>query len=191
MSGRDLLTTAGIVIGLLLIIAPALFPIQPVLYHDTTRSVTGNETVLEQHGFEVVAYENLSNRGKELYVGALENDGEYITPIGTGAPEYPYPTPGMLADAESITEYTKSEAVAIKRPATSDLPPADERVYIMDGGEEGAVDEQTRQLKLRYDAMTTRTDRPPLTAIGSIIRLLSVCIGIITVGVGGYRRIRP
>ena len=191
MSRRDLLATASIMVGLLLILAPAFFPIHPVLYHDTTRSVSGNETVLEQHGFEVVAYENLSDRGKELYVGALENDGEYIVPLGTGASEYPYPTPGMLAEAENVTAYTQLEAVAIERPADSNLPPADERAYIMDDGGEDAADEQRRQLTLRYDAMTTRTDRPPQTAIASILRLLAVCIGIITVGVGGYRRIRP
>lgn len=193
-------STALVVCGIALLVAPALFPIQPVLSHDTRRGTVDDRTELEQQGFEIVAYENLSERGQDLYVRTLTNGGEYRVPQGEGAPDFTYHAPGDLDTAESYRERRARRGIIIERPAEADLPPADEPVRAAEDRDEAAeergtadepsVEERRRQIA-RYDLMTTRTARPPLTARSSLVRLLSVVLGVIALGVGGYLRAQP
>lgn len=187
-------------LGIVLLVAPALFPTQPVLYHDTDPGMTMNRSELEEHGATVIAYENLSDRGKELYVATLRNDGEYTVPKGQGADDFRYPTNAELGEVESYEERRRLGQVVIERPADGSLPPADEPVgraeYVAEddnerrGGSNRSVAEIREQIA-RYDAMTTRTGQPDLMATPSLLRFLSGAGGILAIGVGGYVRTRP
>lgn len=200
MIGTPTRSTVLVACGIALVVAPALFPIQPVLSHDTRRGTIDNRTELERQGFEIIAYENLSERGQELYVRTLTNGGEYRVPRGEGAPDFTYHTPGDPDTAESHRERRTRRGVVIERPAEADLPPADEPLRAAEDRHEAAeergtadgpsVEERRRQIA-RYDLMTTRTTRPPLTARSSLARLLSVVLGVLTLGVGGYLRAQP
>lgn len=205
MPRHPTLSTALVVAGIALLVAPVLFPIQPVLYHDTRRGTTDDRAELETRGYEIVAYENLSERGQELYLLTLRNGGEYQAPLGTGAPEFAYPTRGELADVEDYRERETRRSIVVERPPDADLPPPDEPVEIAErrserreqAVEEGerptptaSTAERRRQIA-RYDLLTTRTDRPPLTATASLLRLLSAVGGVLALGTGGYLRSLP
>lgn len=209
-----------VVLGIVLLVGPALFPVQPVLYHDTSDRAIGNATELEAAGITIVAYENLSERGQQLYVASLRADGEYSVPVGAGAPEFAYPTPAELGAVEDYRQRQSMTRIAIERPPDADLPPADEPVQFAEdrvrnererdrrsesdpegdpegertgtpGTETGPTVEEMRQQIARYDLMSTRTDRPPLTASPNLLRLLSAVLGIVAVGTGGYLHSRP
>lgn len=203
-------------LGITLLVAPALFPLQPVLYHDTDPGLPGTRAELEERGYDIVAYENLSARGQALYVRTLREGGEYRVPVGEGAPDFDYPTPGELDEERDYRARRARRRIVIERPDDADLPPADEPVEFADErrdrperrdehddrerGEQrtpepGTPTEQTleerRQLIARYDVMTTRTDRPPLTARSSLVRLASALLGVLGLATGGYRRALP
>lgn len=127
MTRHTTLSSALLVLGVALLIAPILVPIQPVLYHDTDRGTMANRTMLEEQGYEIVSYENLSARGQELYVQSLRADGEYTVPLNEGASDFAYPTLSELGTLENYQDRNRLQTVVIERPLnTTSLPPPDE-----------------------------------------------------------------
>jgi hypothetical protein len=193
---------SGVVValGIVLLVTPAFFPVQQLLFHETRAGTVGNESQLERDGYEIVAYENLSERGKTVYVRALENGGQYAVPVGEGAPEFDY-------SGEDPGARTRPGSVVIERPPdAADLPDADEPVEAVDRARERAREraernpdadvttpdfEERRREIARYDLIETRLDSPPLTASANLVRLLSALGGVLCIGVGGYRAARP
>lgn len=217
---RTTLTRALVLLGVVLLVAPALLPVQPVLYHDTRRGTVDDRADLEAQGYEVVAYENLSARGQELYVTTLRAGGEYYVPLGAGADEFPYPSPSELRDVGDYRERSTLGRIVVKRPTDGELPPADEPLRAAEHFEErgddrgrkrttpgdgeratqrdrerGTADdrsvEERRQQIARYDVVETRTDLPPLEAPAPLMRLLSVVGGVLALGIGGYLGAQP
>lgn len=187
-------------LGIALLVAPALFPVQPVLFHDTDPGTTMNGSQLAEQNVTVVAYEDLSDRGKELYLAALRNGGEYTVPQGQGASDFAYPSNAELREVEDYDERRRMMQVVIERPDDGSLPPADEPVdraeYVAEresereGGSNRSEAEIRAQIA-RYDAMTTRTGQPDLMATPSLLRFLSAAGGVLAIGVGGYVRSKP
>lgn len=211
-------TTANglLVLGITLLVAPTLFPLQPVLYHDTRPGTSSTRAELEERGYDVVAFENLSERGQTLYLRTLRAGGEYRVPVGTGAPDFAYPTPGELDEPEGYRRRSDRHSIVIERPNDSDLPPADEPLVFAEhrreppgerddrsggepadrqtrdpGTETGPTVEERRRQIVRYDVMATRTDGPPLTARSSLLRLVSAVVGVLCLATGGYSRSTP
>lgn len=210
MTLRTHVPTALVLLGVAALVVPALVPVQPKLYHDTRAGVTGNATEIEQQGHEIVAYEDLSDRGQELYRRALRADGEYGVPVGEGASAFPYPTATELAETEDFRERNAMTAIAIERPPDADLPPADEPLDraehrpIQREGPEGVTDgeaertpretasvEDRRRQIARYDLVRTHTGRPEFTALPNLLRFLSVAVGAVAIASGGYLRSLP
>jgi len=197
--GVETLATALLVVGVAMLLLPALFPVQQVLYHETGAGTTANESQLRAQGYTVIGYENLSQRGQEIYVAALRTNGEYTVPAGQGAAEFPYERPANFSE---ITDYQRRRAltsVVIERPSSADLPPADEPremvEYEAEREEAGTMNQtviaQRQQQTARYDMMTVRKGAPDLTASANLLRLGSALVGVLFVGVGGYLRSRP
>ncbi|MFC7193497.1 hypothetical protein ACFQL4_00710 [Halosimplex aquaticum] len=115
------------VLAIVLFTVPAFFPVQPVLVHDTDRSVNAPPEELRQEGYRIVGYENLSSQAQDLYVEALKQDGDYTVPQDQGADEFRYPTRSEARRAYENDNRTALGQVVIKRPADdSGLPRADE-----------------------------------------------------------------
>lgn len=202
MSRNSTLTTALIVAGIALVLAPMLVPIPTVLVHDTRDSTVAGPDELRQRGYTIVAYENLSERGRELYVETLEHGGRYTVSEGEGAPAFDY-SASRGSGAGDGTSRFRAGRIAIERPSDADLPPPDERVddvrYAVEerrqranrtgGSAPTAAD--IRGQSRRYDAMSVRTSKPPLGDPTAIARLVSAALGIVSLGVGGYRRSQP
>jgi hypothetical protein len=192
MIGRNQLALALVALSIALFTTPALAPVQPALYHDTGWGTTANGTQLQERGVPVVAYENLSDRGQELYVKSLKDGGEYRVPLGDGAPDFRYATPGELGNAPNHTARQALESIAIERPEDdSHLPPADEprrEIQEYEDPEAPSVEEQRQrqQAALRYDLMETRTKKPPLGELPQLLRLFAVLGAVLALGVGGY-----
>lgn len=145
-------------LGIVLLIAPALAPVQAMHFHDTRAGTTANGTELETHGVRVIPYEDLSERGQELYVKALENNGEYAVPTGEGAPDdFHYVTDRDSSDNSGPRE-RRPGMIAIERPPDADLPPADEPVRAA----EEALERAEREREARE-----RTGAPPGAERGS------------------------
>lgn len=199
MSDRlDTLGTVLVVAGVAALLLPALFPVQQVLYHETRAGTTANESQLERQGYTVVSYRNLSARGQEIYVAALETGGEYTVPVGEGAAEFPYQRPANSGEIEEYERRRALTSVVIERPDDADLPPPDEPVEAVayEAEErEGSVTrselEQRQQRTARYDLMTVRQGTPPLTASSNLLRLGAALFGVVAIGVGGYLRASP
>ncbi|MFC6755956.1 hypothetical protein ACFQER_03565 [Halomicroarcula sp. GCM10025894] len=51
--------------------------------------------------------------------------------------------------------------------------------------------EQRRQVVAKYDLVTVGQRTPPVTDSGNLLRLGSVLLGTVAIGVGGYLRSRP
>jgi len=220
---RDMADTAGtvlLVVGVAALLVPALFPVQQVLYHERRAGTTADGPELRAEGYTVIEYENLSERGQEIYVAALRSpERAYTVPVGRGAPEFPYHGADDLGDANGRAEFEERQrltSVVIERPDAADLPPADEPVERLDperAPREGeAVEgrettsqtetarsdqpseqqlEQRRQVVATYDLITVGQRTPPVTDSGNLLRLGSVLLGTVAVGVGGYLRSRP
>jgi hypothetical protein len=195
MNRRNQLGSALVVLAIVLFVVPALFPVQPMLTHYTGASTSASPAELEREGFNVVAYENLTDRGQELYVEALEHDGEYRVSNGTGAPAFDYPTDAERRKAyerrenESVEGPVRLGIVVIERPEDdSSLPPSDEHYFERDSGEGGTDtnESQRREMVLRYDEMRTSTEQPPLGATSQLLRLGAVLLAVLSLGVGGY-----
>lgn len=212
----DTATTVLLVVGVAALLVPALFPVQQVLYHDTGAGTTANGSDLEAQGYTVIEYENLSERGQEIYVAALRSpERAYTVPAGEGAPEFPYDGAADIDDATTraaFEERQRRTSVVIERPDDTDLPPPDEPVdriraepprpeqEAASGGEtatrpNGSVRqqrlEQRREAVGKYDLLTVRQGTAPVTDTGTLLRLGSVLFGTVAVGLGGYLRSRP
>jgi len=197
MDRRNQLGTALVVLAAVLFIVPAFFPVQPMLLHDTRDAAVGPPSELESDGYEIVAYENLTDRGQELYVKTLENDGEYRVPQGTGASDFDYLTDEERRQAYENDNRSATRPLVIERPEDDNaLPPADEpaeaaRNRAEDDDNNETDDGQTagerrRQIVLRYDAIETSTEQPPLGSIEQLSRLLAALLAVVSLGVGGY-----
>lgn len=203
MTRRDALSAGLVVLGVALLVGPALVPVQPVLYHDTRPGIEANASQIaemERQGYTVVSYGTLSERGQQLYVRTLRNDGEYTVPVGEGADEFDYPTDADLADAERRVERRRLEMVVVERPPDADLPPPDEQLEAAEflqqryeerrNGTNVSVEELRRQIA-RYDAMEARTGAPPRTSPPVLGRFLAALGGVVALGTGGYLRSLP
>ena len=199
MARKSTLSTALLVAGIVLLIAPALVPIQPTLVHDTTRGTIGNASEIRADGYEIIAYENLSQRGQQLYTQTLRSGGTYSVPVGEGAPDFRYPTPGELGETENYRERNALQGVVIERPSESDLPPPDEDVNAVEpmlehrqrANESEISEAELRRQIGRYDLMMTRTARPPLQQPASLAHLAVAVLGVLAIGTGGYLRSKP
>jgi len=190
MNRRNKLGTALVVLALVLFTVPAVFPVQSMLVHDTRDTVTAPPAELAENDHDIVTYENLSERGQELYVKTLQNDGEYRVPVDEGAPEFRYPNQTERRQAYQGGDPSLARPVVIERPEDdSELPEADERYFGPNPEEENVSDEeqeQRRETIQRYDAMETATEEPPLGATPQLLRLASVLFAVLSLGVGGY-----
>lgn len=117
-----------VVFGIALLLLPALFPVQPVLYHETSPGTMANGSVLEEQGHTIVAYQDLSPRGQEHYLRALRNDGRSFVPQGEGASEFSYLTEGELGETDDYRERMALQTIVVERPPNTSLPPPDEPV---------------------------------------------------------------
>jgi hypothetical protein len=206
-----------VVLGVGLLVAPALAPVQQYRIHETTPETPADRATLEERGVEVIAYENLSDRGQELYRETLRNGGRYAVPVGQGAPDFGYGTDDP-ADGEPESVRRRPGVVAIERPPDADLPPADESERSVERARREAREraeererrtdaddanrtrtrtrttpdtEAIRERVQQYDLMGTRTDTPPLTDSGTLLRLLSVLGAVCCLCIGGYRGSKP
>jgi hypothetical protein len=198
MTLRSKIGIALVLLAAVLYIVPPLVPVDPHMTHDTRGSVVGNESQIEAEGHQVVAYEELSPRGQELYVKTLRNDGEYSVPLGDGAPDFDYPTERELDNVDDHREREQLASVVIERPPDADLPPADEpveqiRAERREQEQEGDERPEAAQRRFpnasvvaRYDMMSTRTQDPSLGATPNLVRLLAALLAVVSAGAGGY-----
>ena len=225
MFDRITISQTLVVLGVVLLIGPALAPVQQYRVHDTGGGTVSDRAELEEQDFRIVAYENLSDRGKELYRKTLENGGRYTVPIGQGAPDFEYEADrdDGRSDVRGFGE--RPGVIVIERPPDADLPEADEPVRaaedLRERNEErrrerqaereagtatpanGSANrtatptperpsaEELRRTITRYDVMETTTDNPPLPAPANLARLLPALVGLLAIGVGGYRSSLP
>lgn len=188
MNRRTNIGKALLGLAALLFVLPAVVPVQPVLVHDTDPRTQANGTELRQEGATVIAYENLSERGKELYVQALENRGQYTVPAGEGAPEFNYTTLEEREKLQESRQQFRQMGVVIDREGADDLPPADE-FYRPPEGQEQRPDSDAQQAQAtaeRYDWMLTYEGQPDLGSTSQLLRLLAALLGVVSLGVGGY-----
>jgi hypothetical protein len=202
LTRRSTVGAVLVAVGVVLLVAPSLAPVQPVLYHDTNAGTAENETMLERQGYTVVEYEDLSPRAQELYRTALLNDGHTTVPVGQGATEFPYRTEAELADYEDYQQRNVDSSIVIERPEDADLPPADEPLR---AAEPRAIDEtrdregadatgtpsedeieRVRQRIAKYDTINTRQGEPPLGGTQHLLRMASLLAGVVAIGTGGY-----
>lgn len=185
MTRRNTVGTALVALAVVLFVAPAFFPVQPTLAHSTRDTVPGEPDIIREDGYDLVAYENLSERGQELYVRTLENGGEYRVGQGGGAPEFGYPTEAERRAALRNDSDERPGGIVIVRPEDdAGLPMADERAF--GPPREDETEEERRERNLRYDAMETRTEQPPLGALPQLVRLVAALLAVVSMGVGGY-----
>jgi hypothetical protein len=214
---RSRIAAALLVVGAILLIAPAVMPVQQILLHEAEGPLLIERAELEERGVEVVAYENLSDRGKELYEQTLRNDGSYRIPAGQGATDFQYRTE-LDADEESEPRQRFGpRVVAIERPEDGDLPTLDRGVPERrppnsepreaseasgeTDGEPGdttatSTDETGNQSpeqreETEYTLLRTSYGQPPLTDSGNLLRFVSVLAGVVMLGSGGYLRSKP
>jgi len=194
---RSQIGIALVAAGVVLLLVPSLAPVQQVLYHETGPGTVENGTTLEREGFTVVEYEELSDRGQELYGRALRNGGRTTVPVGHGASDFPYLAESELAEYENYEERERARSVVIERPDGSDLPPADEPLRaaeyrVREDGENeqstpSEAEIQQRESEIaRYDVMATYSGEPPLNGTQHLLRLLALLAGVVAIGTGGY-----
>lgn len=205
MIDRSRISAALLVVGAVLLIAPALAPVQPVLSHEVGGTITAERSDLRNEDIAVITYENLSDRGKELYEQALRNGESYRVPVGEGASDFQYRLePDAQPDDDSTRPYGP-RTVAIERPDDPDFPVVEERIPerrppegaqretgatgdSAGSSEQRAQGERERQ---RYNIVQPRLTQPPLTDSGNLLRFVSVLAGVVAVGGGGYLRSKP
>jgi len=182
---RNRVGAALVLLAVVLFVVPAFFPVQPTLVHDTRDTVPGDPEMIREEGYGIVAYENLSERGQELYERTLENGGEYRISQGEGAPDFAYPTDAERRAAFRNDSSERPGGIVIERPEDdAGLPPAGERAF--GPPREGETEEERRERALRYDAMQTRMEQPPLGSPPQLLRLAAALFAVISLGVGGY-----
>ncbi|MFC6767137.1 hypothetical protein [Natrinema soli] len=185
MKTRNKLGTALVVLAIVLFTVPALFPVQAMLTHDTRDSTFGGEEQLEEQGIDSIKYDNLSEAGKELYVQALENGGEYRVSTEQGAAEFDYMTSAERAQLQGENPEHRPGVIAIERPDDADLPPADEPLN-RGPSENDEEYEQHREQVQRYDLMAISKGPPPLGATPQLLRLAATLLAVVSFGIGGY-----
>lgn len=127
MIDRSRIAAALLVVGTLLLVAPAVAPVQPFLSHEVQGAITDDPAVLRDRGIDVIAYENLSERGKTLYERTLRNGGSLQVPVGSGAADFEYRLdPETEREAASRPGFDP-RMIAIERPADADFPTLDDR----------------------------------------------------------------
>jgi hypothetical protein len=190
---RNQLGAALVALAAVLFVLPAVFPVPVMLVHDTGAVASVPPDRLEEAGYRVVAYENLSERGRELYVATLEQGGVYRVPLDRGAPEFAYPTPAERHEAYENRSRDSRLEVVIERPEDGgSLPPADEphRRPPEGDGDDGEGEEtrerETEPVSSRYDAIRTATERPPLGSTPQLLRLAAAALAVVALGTGGY-----
>jgi hypothetical protein len=186
MNRRNQLGTAFIVLAVVLFTLPALFPVQAVLTHDTGPVTFDNREQLQEQGISIIAYENMTERGQELYVQTLEAGGEYRVPVGEGASDFEYLTGKERMQVYEDNTNQRPGIIVVERPEDSDLPEADEPFSEGPRNTDRPEDEQRRQQVQRYDMMQTSTGPPPLAAISQLLRLAAGLLAVLSLGVGGY-----
>jgi hypothetical protein len=185
MNRRNTVGTALVVLAVVLFVVPVFFPVQPALVHNTRDTVPGEPEIIRDDGYEIVTYENLSDTGQDLYVRTLENGGEYRINQGGGAPEFEYPTDAERDAAFENETIERPGGIVIVRPEDdAGLPPADERAF--GPPRENETEQERRERALRYDAMETRTEQPPLGALPQLLRLVAALFAVVSMGVGGH-----
>jgi len=193
-----------VALGVLFLIAPSLAPVQPVLYHETGAGTTENGSALEQQGYTIIEYEELSPRAKQVYRDALRNGGHTTVPRGQGAAEFPYPTEAERAEYEDYRQREIDSSIVIERPEDADLPPPDEPLRAAERRATDAVRDErertneptktpseadVRRLRrqiARYDVIKTRQGEPPLGGSRHLLRMASLLAGVLAIGTGGY-----
>jgi hypothetical protein len=216
---RSRIAAALLVVGAVLLIAPAVVPVQQVLSHEVGGAITAERIELQERGVEVIAYENLSERGKELYEQALRNDGMYQVPAGQGASDFRYRGELESDRTDAAEQRFGQRTVAIERPDEADFPVVDGRAperrppesepreaggtgessaesggtASADGtdatGDEAAAERPPNAE--RYNLLRTSLGQPPLTDPGNLLRFVSVLAGVVMLGSGGYLRSKP
>lgn len=191
MNRRNTVGTALVGLAVVLFVVPAFVPVQPVLTHNTQAFTPGTGEDLAADGFRIVAYENLSDRGQELYRTTLERGGQYQVPAGRGAPEFDYPTDGEVARARGESETRPGSVVVERAVEHEDLPRPDEHFTgAVEEEGEGPVNEtvleRRRQQTLRFDLMQTRTGQPSLNSPPQLARLVAALLAVLSMGLGGY-----
>jgi hypothetical protein len=159
MFDRVTLSQGLVVLGVVLLIGPALAPVQQYRVHDTGGGTTSDRAELEEQGFRIVAYENLSDRGKELYRKTLENGGRYTVPIGQGAPDFEYEgnrDEGGRSDVRGFGE--RPGMIVIERPPDADLPEADEPLRAAEDLQERREERRRERQAEREAGTATPTD---------------------------------
>jgi hypothetical protein len=174
-------------LAIVLFVVPAVFPVQPMLTHDTGPSTSASSAELRQQGVPIVAYENLTRRGQDIYVETLEANGEYRVAEGEGARAFVYPTDAERQAAYESDNMTAAGRIVIERSGDNENLPRAEEYYFPD--REGMNDteaQQRREQAMRYDMMQTATGQPPLGSTPQLLRLAAVMLAVVCLGVGGY-----
>jgi hypothetical protein len=185
MNRRNALGTVLVALAIVLFVVPVFFPVQAVLIHNTEGSQPGEPELIREDGYDIVAYENLSDRGQELYVQTLENGGEHSVTQGDGASDFEYPTSAERRAAFENETINRPGAIVIVRPENdAALPQADERPF--GPPREGETEEERRERHLRYDAMDTRIEQPSLGSLSQLLRLIAGLLAVVSLGAGGY-----
>ncbi len=185
MNRRNTVGLALVVLAVILFTLPAFFPVQAVLTHNTGPGSFDSRAELEENGVEIIGYENMSERGQELYRQTLEAGGSYSVSQGNGATDFGYLT-GAERQVRTERPRQRPSLVAIERPEDASLPPADEPFERVRGGGDESGDEQRRQQVQRYDLMDTSTEPPSLGALSQLLRLAAALLGVLSLCVGGY-----
>ena len=176
---RRLVGIGLLVLGVLSLVVPALLPLGSEHVHDTRLTTTESRAELEDRGVQVLVYEDLSDRGREVYREALLTGGAHGVPSGQGIPALDYPD-------------SNGRLVAIERPAdTEDLPPPDELRVGPADEELPEEEQQRRQNAQRYDLLEVTTGPPPLDALSQLLRLAVGLLAALSLGVGGYLSALP
>lgn len=184
MTRRNKVGTALVLLAIVLFVYPALFPVQPQLIHNTRTLGWGDAEELRTSGFEVIVYENLSDRGQVLYTRTIENDGQLYVPHGQGAPEFEYPTRTEGRRASRSGNESLPGLYAIDRPKSDPyLPHSQTCASPQSTSEETREDPDQARC---YDLMVTLKQQPPLGSPPQLLRLLASLIAVISLGIGGY-----
>jgi len=146
--------------------------VNDVRIHDTSLYISERSSVHDVEYTPIVEYENLSERGQEIYRATLENDGRYWTPIGEGASDFEYSANTTVKNdtvSGSGFEGGRVPTIIIERPEDDAfLPPIDE------------------PYEEKYDWMATSTQEPPIMSGKHNRKLGSISFAIITLISGVY-----
>lgn len=164
---RDDLTLAHglVVVGIVLLVGPAIAPVQQYRIHDTRDGTIADRAELEREGYRVVAYENLSDRGQELYRKTLENGGRYTVPMDQGASDFEYEASRDDSRSDVRGRGDRPGVIVIERPPDADLPEADEPVRAAEDLRERREERRRERQAEREAGTATPTDGSANTTV--------------------------